>query len=299
MGIIRAITGAAGSVLKEQWLEYFSCDALDSETLIRRGVKRIGARSENTRTDDNIITNGSILSVADGQCVIVTAQGKVIDTCAEPGEHRFADPDHPGGLGGFARDVVSRVGFGGGDVQPIRHRIYYVNTKECPGVRFDTPAPFAIAIRDADIGADLDLGVQIGGVFSYRVKDPVALYRSVVGNIEDAYQRTALNRMLSTAVLSVLPETLHALLNGGVRPHELAFRANALRDSVTAALAEPFLTHYGLEIVSLAFDTLIVADIRALSGAQAAAIHRDPAMAAAATVDAVSQLAKNRGVRSE
>ena len=64
MGIIRAITGAAGSVLKEQWLEYFSCDALDSETLIRRGVKRIGARSENTRTDDNIITNGSILSVA-------------------------------------------------------------------------------------------------------------------------------------------------------------------------------------------------------------------------------------------
>ena len=295
MGIIRAITSAAGSVLKEQWLEYFSCDALDSETLIRRGVKRIGARSENTRTDDNIITNGSILSVADGQCVIVTAQGKVIDTCAEPGEHRFADPDHPGGLGGFARDVVSRVGFGGGDVQPIRHRIYYVNTKECMGVRFDSSSPVPIAVRDEAIGADLDLGAMIGGVFSYRVKDPVALYRNVVGNIEYRYQRTQLNGFLSRMVLGAIPEALAKLIKDGIRPHQLPLFTPALRSEVTERLKEPFLTRCGLEIVSLAFDTLIVSDIRVLSSAQFAAINRDPAMAAAAMTDAVGQLAKNLG----
>lgn len=289
MGILRAVTSAADSVLQEQWLEAFFCDALNSETLIRRGTKRVGARSTNTRADDNVITNGSILSIADGQCVIVTAQGKVIDVCGEAGEHRFVDPNHTGGLGGYARDVWNRVGFGGGDVQPIRHRIYYVNTKECLGVRFDAPA-FPLAVKDDAIHAALDLSVQVGGVFSYRVKDPIALYRKVVGNIEGAYQRTELNGMLVAAVLAAIPEALAALTESGVRPYALAFHAPALRDALLDRLREPFLTNYGLEIGSLAFDTLIVTDRGALSGMQAAAVNRDPAMAAATTVDAVTKL---------
>ena len=295
MGIIRAVISSADSVLKEQWLEFFSCGSLDSETLIRRGVKRIGARSANSRRDDNIITNGSVLAVADGQCVIVTSQGKVIDVCDEPGEHRFYDENHPGGVGGFARDVACRVGFGGGDVQPIRHRIYYVNTKECMGVRFDSSSPVPIAVRDEAIGADLDLGAMIGGVFSYRVKDPVALYRNVVGNIEYRYQRTQLNGFLSRMVLGAIPEALAKLIKDGIRPHQLPLFTPALRSEVTERLKEPFLTRCGLEIVSLAFDTLIVSDIRVLSSTQFAAINRDPAMAAAAMTDAVGQLAKNLG----
>ena len=258
-------------------------------------VKHVGARSTNTRSNDNIITNGSILSIADGQCVIVTSQGKVIDVCDEPGEHRFYDENHPGGVGGFVQDVASRVGFGGGDVQPIRHHIYYVNTKECVGVRFDTPAPFAIAVRDEAIGADLDLGAMIGGMFSYRVAEPVTLYKHVVGNIEDVYQRKHLNELLSLMVLSVLPEALSELIGGGIRPHELPFHAPALREAVTARLKEPFLTKYGLEIVSLAFHTLIVSDLKTLSSAQFAAINRDPTMAAATTADAITGIAKNLG----
>ena len=295
MGIVRAVLSSVDSVLHEQWLEYFTCDSLDSETLIRRGRKHTGARSANTRSGDNIITNGSILAIADGQCVIVTAQGKVIDVCSEPGEHRFYDENHPGGVGGFARDVVSRVGFGGGDVQPFRHRIYYVNTKECPGVRFESPSPFPISVRDEAIGADLDLGVSVGGMFSYRVAEPVTLYKHVVGNIEDVYQRKHLNELLSLMVLSVLPEALSELIGGGIRPHELPFHAPALREAVTARLKEPFLTKYGLEIVSLAFHTLIVSDLKTLSSAQFAAINRDPTMAAATTADAITGIAKNLG----
>ena len=295
MGIVRAVLSSVDSVLHEQWLEYFTCDSLDSETLIRRGRKHTGARSANTRSGDNIITNGSILAIADGQCVIVTAQGKVIDVCSEPGEHRFYDENHPGGVGGFARDVVSRVGFGGGDVQPFRHRIYYVNTKECPGVRFESTSPFPIAVRDEAIGADLDLGVSVGGMFSYRVKDPVTLYRNVVGNIEDRCQRTHLNELLSLMVLGAIPEALAALIQDGIRPHQLPFFAPKLRDAVIERVREPFLSRYGLEIVSLAFHQLIVSDIRTLSSAQFAAINRDPSMAAATTADAITGIAKNLG----
>ena len=294
MGILPAVTSAAGSVLQEQWLEAFFCDSLNSETLIRCGIKLIGARSANTRANDNVITNGSILSIADGQCVIVTAQGKVIDVCSEAGEHRFVDPNHTGGVGGYAHDVWKRVGFGGGNVQPIRHRIYYVNTKECPGVRFDTPA-FPLAVKDDAIKAELDLSVQIGGVFSYRVKDPVALYRKVVGNIESAYQRSELNDMLVGAVLARIPEAVAALVEDGIRPYALAFHALALRKALLDRLREPFLLNYGLEIDSLAFDTLIVTDCGMLSDMQAASINRDPAMAAATIIDAAAHITGKLG----
>ena len=294
MGIIRAAVTAADAVLQEQWRELFSCDALDAETLIVRGTKQTGERSANTRADDNVISNGSPLLVADGQCVIVVSQGKVIDVCDEPGAHSFVDPNRPGGLGGFAKDVWNRVGFGGGDIQPIRHRIYYINVKECTGNRFDTPAPVALSVRDAAIGADLDLGVQAGGVYAYRVKDPVALYKNVVGNIEKPFQRRELNRTVTTLLLSALPEALHALTGDGVRPHELAFHTKALAAAVIEQTREPLLARYGLELVSLAFDTLIVTDMKLLQSAQQAAINRDPKMAAATLVQGAADALRGR-----
>lgn len=292
MGILRAVLSSADAVLQEQWREFFLCDALDAETLIVRGIKHVGERSVNTNPNDNIITNGSILSVADGQCVLVVSQGKVIDVCSEPGEHLFEDPSHPGGLNGFVKDVWMRVGFGGGDVQPIRHRIYYINTKESTGNRFG-PGTFALAVRDEAIGADLDLTVEVSGVYSYRVADPAALYKQIVGNIERAYQRTALNTTVSALLLSVIPEALSSLTSSGIRPHQLPACTGALRDAVLARVQEPLLSRYGLEIVSLAFDPLTVTDLRTLQGAQQAAILRDPTMAAATMVDAVGQLGQN------
>ena len=280
MGILRAAATAASGVLKEQWREAFFCDALDSETLLVRGKKCVGERSANTDPNDSVITNGSILSVADGQCVLVVSQGKVIDFSDEPGEHLFEDPNHRGGLGGMFKDVWNRIGFGG-DVQPLVHRVYYVNIKECTGIRFDTPAPIPLRVRDAALGADLDLSVEAGGVYSYRVKDPAVLYKRIVGNIERPFQRQELNKTVTTLLLSHLPEALHAFTEDGIRPYELAFHTKALGDAVIAKSAETLLNHYGLEFMSIAFDTLIVSDLSSLQSAQHAAVNRDPTMAAA------------------
>ena len=293
MGIIRAAVSAADAVLKEQWREFFACDALDAETLVVRGEKRVGERSANTRADDNVISNGSQLLIADGQCVLVVSQGKVIDVCDEPGAHTFVDPARPGGVGGFFRDVKNRVGFGGGDVQPIRHRIYYVNTKESGGIRFDTPAPVALSVRDEAIGADLTLGVQAGGVYAYRVKDSVNLYRAVVGNISGRFLRSALNTTVTAMLLSALPEALHAVVGDGVRPHALALHTNAIAAALTAQTKDALLARYGLELVSIAFDKLIVADRKLLQSAQQAAVNRDPKMAAATMTDAYAAAIRN------
>ncbi|MDO4845159.1 MAG: SPFH domain-containing protein, partial [Oscillospiraceae bacterium] len=87
MGLIKAIAGAAGGALADQWKEYFYCEALPETVLAVKGQKRVGKRSSNTKATDNIITNGSVLAVADGQCMLIVEQGKVVDICAEPGEY--------------------------------------------------------------------------------------------------------------------------------------------------------------------------------------------------------------------
>ena len=88
MGLIKAIAGAAGGVLSDQWKEYFYCEAIPADVLVVKGQKRVSGRSSN-RGADNIISDGSVIAVADGQCMIIVEQGKVVDICAEPGEYTY------------------------------------------------------------------------------------------------------------------------------------------------------------------------------------------------------------------
>jgi membrane protease subunit (stomatin/prohibitin family) len=89
MGLIKAGLGAVGGVLADQWKEFFYCEALPSDVLVRKGSKRISGRSSNTKASDNIISNGSGIAVADGQCMIIVEQGKIVEVCAEPGEFTY------------------------------------------------------------------------------------------------------------------------------------------------------------------------------------------------------------------
>ena len=85
MGLIRAAAGAAGGVLADQWKEYFYCESIPADVLAVKGQKRVSGRSSNTKGSDNIISNGSVIAIADGQCMLIVEQGKVVDVCAEPG----------------------------------------------------------------------------------------------------------------------------------------------------------------------------------------------------------------------
>ena len=87
MGLIKAALGAAGGVMADQWKEYFYCDALEDDVLVMKGQKRTSKRSSNRSGSENIITDGSGIAVADGQCMIIVENGKVKEVCAEPGEY--------------------------------------------------------------------------------------------------------------------------------------------------------------------------------------------------------------------
>ena len=296
MGIIRATLDAAHSVLQEQWKEAFFCDALDENVLMARGRKRISQSSANSRADDRVITNGSLLSVADGQAAVVVSMGKVIDVCTEPGPHIFVDESHPGGVKGYFRDVWQRIGFGGGDVQPITHAVYYVNMKESVGNRFITPAPVPVALGDASLGLSIDASVLCDGVYSYRITDPATFYRaahSVVGSIT----RDSLNRQIESELLGALQAALTALVAEGMRPSDLPAATPRLAESIQSALTARTLPRFGIEIVSVGISSLYVLDAHRIAELQAHAVLKDPEMAmahlAGATAAAMQSAAQN------
>ena len=121
MGLIKAFTGAAGGILADQWKEFFHCEAIPADVLVMKGQKSTGKRSSNTKGTDNIITTGSVILVADGQCMMIVDQGQIVEFAAEPGEYTYDASTEPtifcGDLGeGIERSFeqfVKRFTFGG------------------------------------------------------------------------------------------------------------------------------------------------------------------------------------------
>ena len=159
MGLIKAALGAAGGTLADQWKEFFYCESLAKEVMVVKGEKRIGKRSSNTKGSDNIISNGSGIVVADGQCMIIVEQGKIVEVCAEPGEFTYDTSTEPsiftGGLGEGIKNTFKTMGKRftyGGDTGKDQ-RVYYFNTKELIDNKFGTPNPIPFRVLDL-------LGVQ-------------------------------------------------------------------------------------------------------------------------------------------
>ena len=112
MGLIQAGLSAVNSVLADQWKEYFYCEALDTETLVVKGRKKNTGKSN--KGNDNVISNGSVVAVADGQCMIIVDNGKIAELCAEPGEFTYDASTEPsifaGNLGDGIMDVFKTMG---------------------------------------------------------------------------------------------------------------------------------------------------------------------------------------------
>ena len=211
MGLIKAATGAAGGVLADQWREYIYCDSLAADVLAVKGAKRISdKRSSNKKAEDNIITNGSIIAVNEGQCMMIVDQGEVVELCAEPGEFVYDSSSEPsiffGSLGEQIKKSFSvmgkRIGFGGDTAKD--QRVYFFNTKEILGNKYGTPNPVPFRVVDKNIGLDIDISVRCFGEYSYQIINPMLFYKNVCGNIEREYTRDNIDGMLKSELMTAL-----------------------------------------------------------------------------------------------
>ena len=306
MGLIKAGIGALGGTLADQWKEFFYCDSLDADVMVVKGQKRTSSRSSNTKASDNIISNGSGIAVADGQCMIIVEQGKVVEVCAEPGQFTYDTSTEPsiftGKLSTSIKESFKTIGKRftyGGDTGKDQ-RVYYFNTKELIDNKFGTPNPIPFRVVDKNINLDIDVSVRASGVYSYKIADPLLFYANVCGNVEEEYLRENIDTQLKTEFVSALQPAFGKLSALGLRPNEIVTHNTELESAMNEALSSKWRELRGLEVVTVALGsvTLPEEDQELIKNAQRAAILRDPTMAAAtltgATADAMRTAAGNQ-----
>ena len=306
MGLIKAALGSVGGVLADQWKEYVYCDALDSDVLVVRGQKRQSGRGSN-KGSDNVISNGSVIAVADGQCMIIVDQGKIAELCAEPGEFRYDASSEPsifaGSLGDGIGDVFKAIGkrFTFGGEIPKEQRVYYFNTKELVGNKYGTPSPVPFRVVDQRAGIDIDIGIRCFGEYSYRVCNPILFYTNVCGNVNEPYTRDRIDNQLKTELLTALQPAFAKISDMGIRYSSLPGHTVEIADALNDVLSAKWRDLRGLEIVSFGVSSVKASeeDEKMLKELQRNAAFRDPTMAAAhlvgAQAAAMQDAAKNAG----
>ena len=307
MGLLKAGIGAAGGVLADSWRDYFYCESLDADVLVAKGEKRAGGRSSNKKGTDNIISNGSIINVNDGQCMMIVESGKVVDICAEPGEFVYDTGTEPsifyGNLSENIKKSFGEVGkrftFGG---EPGKdQRVYFFNTKEIIGNKYGTPSPVPFRVVDNNIGLDVDIAIRCHGEYSYKITNPLLFYTNVCGNVDEMYLRETIDSQLKTELLTALQPAFAKISDMGIRYSSLPAHTMEIGDALNDVLSAKWRDLRGIEIVVFGVSSVNASeeDEKMIKEIQRNAAFRNPTMAAAHMVGAQAQAmqdaAKNEG----
>ncbi|MCI6679390.1 MAG: SPFH domain-containing protein [Oscillibacter sp.] len=305
MGLIKAIAGAAGGVMADQWKEFFYCEAMPANILATKGHKKVTGRSSNYKGDENIITNGSMIAVADGQCMLIVEQGKVVEVCAEPGEFLYDTSTEPSifsgklgdGIGDVFRNIGKRFTFGG--EAPKDQRVYYFNTKELIGNKYGTASPVPFRVVDQRAAIDIDVGIRCFGEYSYHIANPLLFYTNVCGNVSEDYDRSNLDSQLKTELLTALQPAFAKISEMGIRYSALPGHTVELADALNEALSAKWRDLRGIEVVSFGVSSVTAneEDEKMIKEMQRNAAFMDPTRAAAHLVgsqgDAMKMAASN------
>lgn len=289
MGLLKAGIGALSGVLADSWRDYFYCDALSSDVLAARGFKKVDKKSSNTKGSDNVISNGSIINVNEGQCALIIDSGKVAEVCAEAGEFVYDQSSEPsifyGKLGDSIKQTFKEIGkrFTFGGSAPVDQRIYFINTKEIMSNRYGTTNPIPFRVVDNRIGLDVDVSLRCNGEYSYRIVNPILFYTNVCANFTDTFNRSNIDSMLKSEILTALQPALGKLSDIGVRPSALPSHTLEICDALNEQLSQKWGNLRGMTISSFNMNapTLPPEDQEMIKQLQKTAVMRDPGMAAA------------------
>lgn len=306
MGLIKAGIGALGGTLADQWKKFFYCDALPNDVLMRKGEKRVSGRSSNTKGNDNIISNGSGIAVADGQCMIIVEQGKIVEVCAEPGEFTYDSSTEPsifaGSFGDSIKETFKTIGkrFAYGGDTGKDQRVYYFNTKEILNNKFGTPSPIMFEVVNKRIGISRTVQVRCNGVYTYVISDPLLFYTRLCGNVESEFTRDQIDDQLKTEFIDALQPALGALAEQELRPAQIPAKAKELKAAMNEALKQEWIDNRGISVGKIALNpiTLTDADMKKINEIEdAATVGSNPFMMAGrmtnATADSMQTAAGN------
>ena len=301
MGLIKAAFGSAGGILADQWREYFYCDSMDADVLMTKGTKRTSSRSSNTKASDNIISNGAVIAVNEGQCMLIVEQGRIVEFTAEAGEFTWdASTEGTVFYGGFGEGLKSswnnlkrRFTFGADTAKD--QRIYFINTKEIMGNKYGTPAPVPFRVVDRNIGLDMDVSIRCNGEYSYRISDPLVFYKNVASNVFSDFRRSQIDSALKTDFLTALQPAFARISEMGIRYSALPGHTMEIAEAMNQVLSTKWGVNRGISVVTVGVNSVTASpeDEAMLKELQKSAVFRNTNIAAAHMVQAQAEAMKS------
>lgn len=300
MGLIKAAFGSTNGILADQWREFFYCDSMASNVLVSKGQKRTSKRSSNKKGDENIISNGAVIAVNEGQCMMIVEQGQIVEFAAEAGEFTWdASTESTIFYGGFGKglkgsweNLKRRFTFGADTGKD--QRVYFFNTKELVGNKYGTPTPVPFRVVDQNIGLDMDISIRCNGEYSYRISDPMLFYKNVCGNVSANYTREQLDSQLKSEFLTALQPAFAKISAQGIRYSALPGHTTELAQAMNEALSAKWSELRGISVVSVGVNAVNAnaEDEAMIKNLQRTAVYRNANMAGAAIVDAQAEAMK-------
>ncbi|MDR1790201.1 MAG: SPFH domain-containing protein [Propionibacteriaceae bacterium] len=306
MALIQAITDAAGGVLADSWLDFFSMDAMDDNVLLTKGTIYTGGRGSNTKGSDNIISNGSGIVVFDGQAAAVVDNGVVVEFTAVPGKYTYQQSSEhtifEGGglasnLGEMFRQGIERFKYGGGVSKD--QRVYYFNIKEIKGNKYGTSSPIPFRFVYPDLNFAVTGGIRCNGVFSYRITNPLLFYTFTAGNVNPSFTRDMIDEQLKSEVYTALQPALGEFSARGITYDKITTYVDDLAKLMNDQLSAQWKDLRGIEIVSFGVNSVTAPEeiVKKINDLEFAKAMSDPTVAAgrlaAAQADAMTTAAAN------
>lgn len=303
-GVVNAAAESFSNTMANQWKEFFYCDAIDDRYLMVRGHKRVSGKSSN-KGDDNIISNGSVIAVADGQCMLIVDQGRVVDLCAVPGEYVYDQSSEPsiftGDLKTSIVDTFKAMGrrftFGGDSAR--EQRVYYINTREIRGNKYGTSNMIPFRVVDERAGIDMDVLIKCHGEYSYHITDPIVFYTNICGNVNEYFERSQLDSQLKSEILTALQPAFAKAAAQNVRYYQLVGQTDMIAEALNEVLSEKWGARRGIEIFAFGISSVTAddQDLKTIQELQKNAAFMDPSRLAAyagvAQADAMKLAASN------
>ncbi len=252
MGIIKAVTGAIGTSLADQWLEVIEAGNMSDQTVFTKGVKiRTG---QNKKGLDDVVSNGSMIHVYPNQFMMLVDGGKVVDYTAEEGYYKVDNSSVPslfnGEFGDTLKETFNRIRFGG--QTPMKQVVYFINLQEIKGIRFGTRTP----INYFDNFYNAELFLRAHGTYSIKVTEPLKFYSEVIPKNEDHVDIDVINEQYLSEFLSALQSSINQMSSDGTRISYVSSKSRELGQYMSTTLDSEWNQMRGMEIQAVGIASI-------------------------------------------